>query len=1060
MYKPLLALALLSYSLPSLTQKPPAQPPTKTTDSVASFTDEAAVVERDDVVYRYASNGTGSKLETAVFRVQSNAALQTLAVLSFPYASGSQHLDIVYARVRKPDGTVVETPGSDVQDQPAQVTQIAPTYSDIHLKQIPIRSLTVGDKLEFQTRMTQNQPEIPGEFWGQETFGAEIVFLERSIELHVPKEKHVTVYSPAHPPTLSEVGNERVYSWKGSQLRPTSAKNDDGLPQDNKPPIAWTTFPDWEAVGLWYQGLIAGRDAVTPAIQARADELTTNAKTDTDKVRALYEYVSTHNHYIGIDFGVGRYQPHYAAEIMTNQYGDCKDKHTLLAALLRAKGFKVSAVLIGAGIEMNEKVPMPYAFNHVITRVEVGGEPIWLDATTEVAPYRVLLAMLRGKQALVIPSTGNPEQRKTPAELPFSSVMHYEANSVLDKAGSFKGHIDVSLRGDDEVLMRAASRQIARAQWDQFSQNYSNVYFPDGTTSATALDPAEDTSGPWHLRYDYAQSPYGQWEHYLIGALLPNPILMIPTIDEKKPPKKEIELNGPRTVSARSTIHLPQGYGADLPDATHLKTAFATYDKTYQVKDGSLIGEFKLEMLTAKLPEDNWKFYKKFLDDLGTEPWIQLTSIDHVAGEKGPPPVGENNASAARLVNQVHEAIVAKDYDLARKLSDDALAVNDKQAYLWSQRGFLAGMRRDLAEAATDYERELKQHPEEVGQYPGYIFAENRAGRKAEEREWLEAYRKIAPEKDTSTLFIGGRFFALNDMDKAIEIYRAGCKAYPDNKRIQMQLANALFSTNKPDEAAVVMKSAIEGSSDPLLLNDGAYELATHNMEIPLAETSARKSVDLIETETAQINLDGVNTGSMRRMTLLFASWDTLGWIYFTEGKSDLAEPYLRAAWNNETDGVMGLHLGKVLEKRGDKEQAMKIYELALNAIKGVSDATTLNDLHASISDLEKQGVRHQSDHAENELQEQRTFRISSPAALKGSAIFLFQVSGAKIERVRFASGDESLRNQEGKLATLDLGAAVPKNSHALVIRSGVFFCSTQPTCELVLTPPNAAIIK
>jgi hypothetical protein len=210
MYKPLLALALLSASLCCLTQTPPAQPPTKITGSVASFTDEAAVVELDDVVYRYAANGTGSKLETAVFRVQSNAALRGLAVLSFPYASGNQHLDIVYARVRKPDGTVVETPVSDAQDQPAQVTQVAPMYSDLHLKQIPIRSLAVGDKLEFQIRMTQQQPEIPGEFWGQETFGAGIVFLERSIELHVPKENHVTIYSPEHPPTISEAGNERV----------------------------------------------------------------------------------------------------------------------------------------------------------------------------------------------------------------------------------------------------------------------------------------------------------------------------------------------------------------------------------------------------------------------------------------------------------------------------------------------------------------------------------------------------------------------------------------------------------------------------------------------------------------------------------------------------------------------------------------------------------------------------------------------------------------------------------------------------------------------------------
>jgi hypothetical protein len=74
---------------------------------VAEYADEAAVVERDQSVYRYAADGTGIKTQTTVLRVQSSAALQAFAVLGFPYASGTQSLEIAYTRVRKPDGTVV-----------------------------------------------------------------------------------------------------------------------------------------------------------------------------------------------------------------------------------------------------------------------------------------------------------------------------------------------------------------------------------------------------------------------------------------------------------------------------------------------------------------------------------------------------------------------------------------------------------------------------------------------------------------------------------------------------------------------------------------------------------------------------------------------------------------------------------------------------------------------------------------------------------------------------------------------------------------------------------------
>ncbi len=101
------------------------------------------------------------------------------------------------------------------------------------------------------------------------------------------------------------------------------------------------------------------------ALRARAAEIVKNAKTPEDQVRAIYTFVSTRTRYVGIDFGIGRYQPHLAAEVLANNYGDCKDKDTLLEALLRAKGFPTAPALIGVGVAPVEAVPSPAVFNHV-----------------------------------------------------------------------------------------------------------------------------------------------------------------------------------------------------------------------------------------------------------------------------------------------------------------------------------------------------------------------------------------------------------------------------------------------------------------------------------------------------------------------------------------------------------------------------------------------------------------------------------------------------------------------------------------------------------------------
>src|ERR1700730_1211351 len=70
---------LASYNLPAQVIAPQ-----RDKGIAEKYADEAAVVQRDEVVYSYAADGTGYKTETTVLRIQSSAALQTFAVLKFP----------------------------------------------------------------------------------------------------------------------------------------------------------------------------------------------------------------------------------------------------------------------------------------------------------------------------------------------------------------------------------------------------------------------------------------------------------------------------------------------------------------------------------------------------------------------------------------------------------------------------------------------------------------------------------------------------------------------------------------------------------------------------------------------------------------------------------------------------------------------------------------------------------------------------------------------------------------------------------------------------------------
>ena len=107
-------------------------------------------------------------------------------------------------------------------------------------------------------------------------------------------------------------------------------------------------------------------------------QLTKGADTSTEKARRLYDYVARNVRYVSISLGVGRYQPHSALDVLQYGYGDCKDKHTLFSALLRAEGIQSYPVLIDSSRKLDADVPSPAQFDHVITaaRLGTGTEPV------------------------------------------------------------------------------------------------------------------------------------------------------------------------------------------------------------------------------------------------------------------------------------------------------------------------------------------------------------------------------------------------------------------------------------------------------------------------------------------------------------------------------------------------------------------------------------------------------------------------------------------------------------------------------------------------------------
>jgi len=1101
------AWVLAAVPLSCCAQSQPAPP------AAGNYNNEALVFEQYDTTYRMNADGTGERDQHVRMRVQSEGAAQQFGVLSFSYASAYETPHIKFVRVHKPDGTTVETPAADVIDMSADVTREAPLYSDLKEKHLPVRSLSPGDTLEYEVDTTIDKAEAPGQFWGADHFAVPgtLVVLAETLTLDFPVDKFVQVWSPNHKSSATEENGRKIYRWNVAQLITAPKKTSDDAapppaPKDldedadgrKLPSVAWTTFHNWAEVGDWYRNLALAQSDPNDALRAKADELTAGVAKPEDQVRAIYEYVSARTRYVGIDFGIGRYKPHAAAEVMADQYGDCKDKDTLLEALLRAKGFSTAPALIGAGIAPVPDVPSPAVFNHVITTVNLPGGRIWLDSTPLSAPYQYLSSVIRDQKALVVPAAGAAQLMSTPANAPYPFTARFEAVGTLDAEGKMTAKMTATYRDDDEVAVRAAARSLAPADWDKASQYLSSAMGFGGTTSNTQFKNSGDPDAPMIVTYDYARHPFGDWDDKLIVPLFP--ALEFPALDsDKTAPQEDIQLGAPRALTAISRIQLPDTLQPDLPDPIHVKTDFATFDKTYRYEGKEIVVERNIVVLKNKVSKADWQKYQSFTKDisLNQEAWIRLmqaqktvvtkadvkpalssskdggnaggagakpgvvTLVPEPASGASSPASGDTpdtdapaDASAEDLIKLAMQKVMVHDWGGAREMLDKAKAKNPNQENLWAAYGVIAESEdRDLEQARADFRKELALHPDNLMAIGPLAEAQQRGGDLSGARQTIQHYLDHHTADLRLSLYLVSLEKKADDYDAALAALQKAAEQEPDNRSIQLEISEALIHLHRNDEAVAAAKSVLDGADDPGLLNDAAYMLSEAGTDLALAEDASRKSIAKLEEASATTTTAQVNSSAFARANLLVAGWDTLGWILFKEGKLDQAEPLLEASWRASLQAEVGDHLGQLYEAQGKKDEAMTAYGFAQTAC----NSNTQQDAHAHITEsvqrLKAAGAKQKSETGTQALQDLRTYKLSKPAGTSGWGTFRLEITTAGVIESQQMSGDPHIAGVKPALDKMKFSALLPPDSKAHLLRSAVVSCSTAANCEVVLVP-------
>ncbi|MFN7919759.1 MAG: DUF3857 domain-containing protein [Bryobacteraceae bacterium] len=385
---------------------------------------------------------------------------------------------------------------------------------------------------------------------------------------------------------------------------------------------------NWGEVSSWMVELADPAAVPNDAISAKARELTAGAATEWDKIRSLGRYAQNVR-YVAIQTNSARgggYVPHAAADVFTNNYGDCKDKAALLRALLKAVGVDSYDVSIYSGdrTRVDEKWASPFQFNHAIAAIKVSdavksdavvevagaGRLLIFDPTDESTPMGHLptseqgslaLIAIPGKSALVtmpvLPVSANRTER----------VLRYK----LDEEGTVTGTLEEKSAGAQGARVRQLHKELDK---DTFRKAVERRVASIGPNTKVSQFTADDSNDVFSLKLDFAAERFGK-------RMNPRLLVVKPTVipHQVGPNVSESKRQRPVLLNAQSMVEtieaeLPAGFTVDeAPENLKLDTPYGTIVTDFAAEAGKLRMRREITLKHVNVPVGEYAKLREFL---------------------------------------------------------------------------------------------------------------------------------------------------------------------------------------------------------------------------------------------------------------------------------------------------------------------------------------------------------------------------------------------------------------------------------------------------------------
>ncbi len=526
----------------------------------------------------------------------------------------------------------------EVKEKDAVETSLftATFYQDTRYKVLTIPAAEPGSVIGYEYEQ-KRRPWILQEIW---RFQSSIPVRKARFALELPADWEFQTHWINHPAAEPQATGKRRWVWEVANI--PAIEREPSMPPWRATAgwLAVSFFPrqeflrvkshgSWRDVGRWYGQLASGRRRATPEIQQKVAELTAAEPALLDKLKALAAFVQRQVRYVAIEIGIGGYQPHAAREVFANLYGDCKDKVTLLSAMLRQIGFESHYVLVHSsrGVVVPH-FPSALSFNHVILAIQLPehvppdlyalqnherlGRMLFFDPTDRLTPLGYLPPTLQANYGLLVAGDGG-ELVELPLLPPPTNRLLRIAKMELNPTGRLDGAVREVRWGAPAASRRAHLLGAQLSERRNVLENFLSNSLGGFALQGAEVENLEDFDETLVLSYRFVATNYAQAAGDL---LLVRPCVLGQKgwdLLEGKERKHPVEFPNTTLESDSYEIALPEGYEVDeLPPAVEIDSPLGAYRSQVEVEGNVLRYRRSYEIRDVLVGRERLDELKKF----------------------------------------------------------------------------------------------------------------------------------------------------------------------------------------------------------------------------------------------------------------------------------------------------------------------------------------------------------------------------------------------------------------------------------------------------------------